>query len=140
MLIIRKYHEIIRADGIREIYIKEPVICPDCGIPLTGYDHRRRTVIDDKGDLCIYSLCRFYCRKCRRLHLALPEIMRPQKRYAAHVIGGAVEGSIDFCPADNSTIRRWKKAKAAFYPPALPPAPDPAEVSYSCTGAKEEIP
>jgi hypothetical protein len=39
----------------------------------------------------------------------MPDKMQPQKHYAADLIAQAVAGTVAYCPADNSTIRRWKK-------------------------------
>ncbi|WP_420544253.1 DUF6431 domain-containing protein [Tepidanaerobacter acetatoxydans] len=35
--------------------------------------------------------------------------MAPKKHYEARVIQDVLSGKTDSCPADNSTIRRWRK-------------------------------
>ena len=48
------------------------------------------------------------CRECGRIHIELPDFMQPNKHYAAAVIEAAIDGARRDCPADNSTISRWK--------------------------------
>ena len=109
MLIVKRYREKLRPDGMREIYNLDRPRCPDCGGELSGYDRRRRVVLDDRGGASVYLLRRLSCRRCGRLHLEIPDIMQPCKHYAAELIAGTLAGTVKHCPADNSTIRRWKK-------------------------------
>lgn len=108
---MRDYSEDQRPDGLKLIKSREPVLCPDCGGFLTGYDRRRRSVLDSSGSRSVYLLRRLYCRKCGKLHLEIPATMQPQKHYEAQLIEETANGSADYCPADNSTIRRWKKER-----------------------------
>lgn len=111
MLIVKRYREEVRPDGLRVIYNLDCPVCPDCGGFLTGYDHRRRSVMDGSGNRSVYLLRRLYCRECGKLHLEIPAAMKPQKHYNAQLIEETISGSVDYCPADNSTIRRWKKGQ-----------------------------
>jgi len=43
--------------------------------------------------------------------------MASKKHYEARLIEDVMAGRSDSCPADDSTIRRWKNGK---YPPSLP--------------------
>ena len=49
------------------------------------------------------------CLNCKKLHVAAPSFIMPKKHYEATVIVEAKAGKVDFCPADNSTIRRWRR-------------------------------
>jgi len=89
----------------------ESPFCPDCGTLLSGYDTRRRHVIDGLGIVSWYLLRRLRCPSCQKLHLELPDFMQPKKHYETQLIKDALDGSSDSCPADNSTIRRWKLDK-----------------------------
>lgn len=109
MLIITAYREELRADGVRVIHNLDRPACPECGRRLSGYDRRRRVLLDDRGKPSVYLLRRLWCAKCRRLHLEAPDCIQPQKHYAAQLIAGTVSGAVECCPADDSTIRRWKK-------------------------------
>lgn len=109
MLIVKRYREEERADGTRAIYNLDRPLCPVCGGSLRGYDRRRRVVLDDAGTPVVYLLRRLWCAECRRLHLEAPDTIRPQKHYAAQLIAGTISGAVSSCPADDSTIRRWKK-------------------------------
>lgn len=111
VLIISRYSKETRPDGLILIHSNENAICPDCGYPLTGYDRRRRTVLDDAGNISVYLLRRLYCRKCNRLHLEAPDTIIPQKHYEAQLITKTLAGTVDYCPADDSTIRRWRKGR-----------------------------
>lgn len=109
MLIVKRYREKERADGTRVIYNLDRPRCPVCGGYLHGYDRRRRVVLDDMGRSVAYLLRRLWCAQCRHLHLEAPDSIQPQKHYAALLIAGTISGAVNSCPADDSTIRRWKK-------------------------------
>ncbi len=49
--------------------------------------------------------------------------MIANKYYQANVIQNALDGVSDYCPAENSTIRRWK-----IRPPDLPRKHSPEDV------------
>ena len=109
MLIVKRYREEEQADGTRVIYNLDRPRCPVCGGYLCGYDRRRRVVLDDMGRSVAYLLRRLWCAQCRRLHLEAPDSIQPQMHYAAQLIAGTISGAVNSCPADDSTIRRWKK-------------------------------
>lgn len=108
MVIVERYKEETRADGLRVIHNLEQPLCPNCGGALSGYDHRRRVVLDDTGQPIVYLLYRLRCGKCRRLHLEVPAVIRSHKHYSAQLIERTINGTVNSCPADDSTIRRWK--------------------------------
>ena len=83
--------------------------CPDCRRLLTGYDTRRRTVIGDDGKPVVFLLRRLRCSECEKLHLEIPDFIAPYKHYSAETIRHALLEGGGSCPADDSTIRRWKK-------------------------------
>lgn len=109
MLIITAFREDLRADGVRVIHNLDRPACPECGRKPSGYDRRRRVLLDDRGEPSVYLLRRLWCANCRRLHLEAPDCIQPQKHYTAQLIAGTVSGAVECCPADDSTIRRWKK-------------------------------
>lgn len=110
VLIVGRYTEKEQADGVRVIYNLDRPLCPVCGGSLSGYDRRRRVVLDDTGQPSTYLLRRLWCTRCRRLHLEMPDSIRPHKHYSAQLITETISGAVDSCPADDSTIRRWKKS------------------------------
>lgn len=91
-------------------------ICPDCGLLLSGYDKRLRHVKDGTGASRWYLLRRLRCTNCNKLHLEAPGFIQPQKHYDGGVIADTIARLSDSCPADNATIRRWRKNN----PPGLP--------------------
>lgn len=109
MLIVREYSIEEGPDGLRIVQGTRRGSCPCCGGLLSGYDRRRRSLIEDDGSISIYLLRRLRCSRCGRLHLEIPDIMQPQKHYAAEVIRQVEAGELGSCPADDSTIRRWKR-------------------------------
>lgn len=101
-------------DEARDVYKirnMESPFCPDCGMLLSGYDTRRRHVVESSGAVLWFKLRRLKCSSCNKLHLELPDFMVPKKHYEAKVIKDVLCGHPDSCPADDSTIRRWKLGK-----------------------------
>lgn len=109
MVIINVYN--IEYDAERDIYKivnKEVPTCPDCGQFLAGYDTRKRHSIDGSGTVRWFLLRRLRCSRCGILHLELPDFIQPKKHYEAKVIRDTLVGISDYCPADDSTIWRWR--------------------------------
>lgn len=103
---------IVEYDQNKNAYLiisRKPLFCPRCGCKLSGYDNRRRHVVDTAGDKYWLLLRRYRCVGCGKLHVAAPSFITPQKHYEASVIADVKAGRIDACPADNSTIRRWRR-------------------------------
>ena len=97
-----------KANGYR-VKGKLPAYCPDCRRLLSGYDTRKRTVIGDDGKPVIFLLRRLRCLECGKLHLEIPDFVSPHKHYSTEAIRQALREGGGSCPADDSTIRRWKK-------------------------------
>lgn len=102
----------IEYDGQKNAYrivSKERHRCPQCGGLLSGYDTRRRHIVSSAGDTYWLLLQRLRCVSCEKLHIAAPAFIVPKKHYEADVIADVKAGRVDTCPADNSTIRRWRR-------------------------------
>lgn len=85
-------------------------VCPLCCGSLFVRGSRRRKVKEVDGKVAIYRLKRFKCKKCGKMHTEIPDCIIPYKRYSAEVIETELTGgSNQSCPAEKSTIRRWKK-------------------------------
>ena len=110
-MIIATLYSVERAPDGQSYMIKnkEAPLCPDCGQLLSGYDRRRRHVIDGAGMVFWFQLRRLKCKSCNKLHIELPDFMAPNKHYDARLIEDVISDRSNFCPADDSTIRRWKK-------------------------------
>jgi len=118
-MIIATYYT-VEHDVTRDIYKirnMEAPLCPDCRVLLSGYDTRTRHVIDSSGIKHCFLLRRLRCPNCKAIHLELPDFMQPKKHYEAQLIADVVAGHSEYCPADDSTIRRWKLTNN---PPGLP--------------------
>lgn len=116
MIIAENYIVYSEQSGdIFRIRNKEAPLCPGCGSLLSGYDTRLRHCIGSDGLQKWFRLRRMKCPTCKRLHLEIPSFMEPSKHYESELIRRTVSGAGDDCPADDSTIRRWKN-----HPPGLP--------------------
>ena len=61
----------------------------------------------------MYRLRRLRCQNCLKLHLELPDVLVPYKRYEAKVVETVIAGGPVQVPNDERTIgkiRRWYKA------------------------------
>lgn len=112
-MIITHYYEIVFDDAkkLYKIKNKQAPVCPDCGSIMSGYDSQRRKIIGSDGNSYNFLLRRLECSLCERLHTEIPDIIEPGKHYSADVIRRARIGDFKECPADDSTIRRWRKRK-----------------------------
>lgn len=58
------------------------------------------------------KLRRLCCQKCHTVHTELPDFIYPYKHYCLNLIQKVLDNHCDICPAENSTIVRWKQLKA----------------------------
>ena len=116
MILTQKYTILPYEDGMCFIIKSHSApLCPLCGVLMSGYDTRPRHCVGSDGVSRWFRLRRLRCPTCQKLHLELPDFMVPNKHYEAQVIADTISGSDNICPAENSTIRRWKN-----HPPDLP--------------------
>lgn len=136
MIVINRYAiEYDKARAAYRIISARPSICPDCGQVLSGYDTRKRHAIDGSGAVRWFLLRRLRCSGCGKIHLELPDFIQPQKHYESQVIRETLTGLSDHCPADDSTIWRWRNQNN---PPGLHSAFDPGAVNSTYIDTKEE--
>lgn len=62
----------------------------------------------DDGRRDTYRLRRLVCKNCGKLHTEMPDKMQPFKHYSSEVIETIIDDSRNDCPAEDSTIYRWK--------------------------------
>lgn len=108
LMIITKDYQILRHNHIYYINNLQKALCPNCNSPLKVHDSRKRHLIIDSGDTLIFRLRRLKCPHCHTLHLELPDIMQPHKHYSLEVITHTLDQTSNNCPADDSTIYRWR--------------------------------
>lgn len=83
--------------------------CPICGSIMTLNTHNIRKV-RYKDHKEIWRVPVYKCNKCKKYHTVLPDTLVPYKQYEATIISEAISGTkISDCPAEDSTIRSWKK-------------------------------
>lgn len=118
VIVVSRYS--IKYDSQRGVYVVRGVDdippCPGCGARLRLFGHRLRHVIDGAGIVRWYELRRLRCDACRSVHLELPAFIAAGKYYDARTIKRVAEGILDDCPAEDSTIRRWKQKKENLQP------------------------
>ncbi|WP_423719515.1 DUF6431 domain-containing protein [Anaerotruncus rubiinfantis] len=136
VIIVKDYTtEYDRNAGAYRIRGRRPPVCPDCGRIMSVYDTRRRHAISATGAPRWFLLRRLLCPGCGKLHIELPDFLRPRKHYDSQVIDDTVAGRLDCCPADDSTIRRWR---SGHDPPSLPSLLSVGAVCSQHTDTKEE--
>jgi hypothetical protein len=87
----------------------EQICSPCCGEKLKVIGSRRRGRTDSSGDTQTLIIRRLRCKKCRKIHHELPDILVPYKRYDSESIEAALNGDGDLCvAADDSTINSWR--------------------------------
>ena len=83
--------------------------CTCCGRKFKVVGSRRRKYIKSSGDTQTLIIRRLRCKKCKKVHHELPDILVPYKRYDSESIEAALNGDSDLCvAADESTIIRWR--------------------------------
>lgn len=87
----------------------EKTICPDCKGEVIRKGNKKRKVLLEDGTPQIFSLKRFYCSKCDKIHTEIPDCIIPYKHYSQETINRVKSGLSDAFSGDDSTIRRWKK-------------------------------
>jgi hypothetical protein len=131
MIIATRYTvELDEARGAYRIRSLQTPLCPDCGLLLSGYDTRRRHVIDDTGAARWFLLRRLRCPSCGKLHLEIPDFMQARKHYEAQLIRDVLAGLSESCPADDSTEEKS--------PPGSPVPEDADTVCSTYTDTEEE--
>ena len=112
MVILSRYEIIFKpSENLFYVTGKELSVCPCCGQPLSGYDHRIRMVRLRCGIRVRLLVPRELCRNCHRLHTLLPSFVQPYKHYEAMVIQQVMDSkSLSTCPAEDSSIHRWLAA------------------------------
>lgn len=98
-------------NGMYYVISSEPHLCPKCNGRMKVRDSKRRQVILASGEVRTFRLRRLKCQSCGLLHLELPDLCIPHKHYSRDAIEQALNGSLTFCTAENSTIYRWSKER-----------------------------
>lgn len=98
----------------RFFYVKSREIsyCPYCEGSFKVIGSRRRVLFQQDGTTQPLVIRRLQCTECHRISHELPDKIIPYKRYESDVISEALSEETtlenDCCPAEHSTIKRWK--------------------------------
>ena len=118
LVIITHQYKIEKVEGADAFRIRSynAPLCPTCGSLCLGYDTRSRRAFGGDGQATFYLLRRVRCPSCDVLHIELPDFTLPRKHYTAAVINAVLDGSKESCPAEASTMWRWRREN---HPPGL---------------------
>src|SRR5690606_40933250 len=88
-----------------------------CHQSLKVIGSRRRSLIDENGDVMILVLRRLRCTNpgCGKIHHELPDLLTPYKRQTTTILEQIITGHQEAVPVENSTIRRvraWFNSRA----------------------------
>lgn len=138
MIVLSQYS--VSYDSRRELYLIRALVdlpfCPSCSRQMRAFGYRRRRVIADDGVARFYELQRLRCDACRSVQLWIPSFIQPGKYYDVRTIRAAISGSSEECPAEDSTIRRWKQQEQLQ--PVLRVLSEPSVVKSKRTAKEEE--
>jgi len=110
MIILSKYDMNQISQQLFYIRSKEYVSCPCCGDQLQVIGSRKRKYINKLGEEVTLIIRRLRCKKCKRVHHELPDILIPYKHHESISIENVLsETDNSDAPVEESTIYRWKR-------------------------------
>ncbi|NSK18779.1 DUF6431 domain-containing protein [Dorea formicigenerans] len=107
MIQIKNYHLYKKKDSF-VVEPDEPIQC-SCGGKVIKRGSKGRYIINNEGVRNRYILKRVYCPACNKLHMVVPDFIKPYKHYDKNVIDGVRNDTNECSAADNATLYRWKK-------------------------------
>lgn len=107
MIQIKNYHLYKKKDSF-VVEPDEPIQC-SCGGKVIKRGSKGRYIINNEGVRNRYILKRVYCPVCNKLHMVVPDFIKPYKHYDKNVIDGVRNNTNKCSAADNATLYRWKK-------------------------------
>jgi hypothetical protein len=109
----KSYHE--KIEEILDMLSRAVLICPICRHALVLHSRYDRQVIEGDGNVEHISVYVAKCERCGKFQSLLPSFVMPYKHYSGNVIEAVLnhaegaDSKKSICPADDSTMRRWKK-------------------------------
>ena len=91
--------------------------CPICQNVVKVRDSKKRWCKLKEGIKVIFQLRRYRCGSCKKILTEFPAQVIPYKKHETNIIQDVMESSkvpAD-CPAEESTIRRWRKFFSAKF-------------------------
>ena len=95
---------------------KGEVVCPICGEKMRLHGAYSRRPKDNEGVRHEGWVAQGHCVTCNKYHSVIPSFIRPYKQYEAEVIEAVLRAEEEGggkrqsdCPANESTINRWKR-------------------------------
>lgn len=113
-MVIIKHYSLKCKEHSDLFYVKsrEESHCPYCEGGFKVIGSRKRTLLRQDGSECGLIIRRLRCTSCEKISHELPDMVVPYKRYETDAVAEALEEELPFeessCPAELSTIRRWK--------------------------------
>jgi hypothetical protein len=110
MINITKYElEYNPKEKVYYVRADEEVVCPICGYKkMKRKGRRKRSVIMPSGKIKVLKIRRLKCKRCKKIHHELPDIIVPYKHHSAETIEIIINGSDESFYCEESTINRIK--------------------------------
>lgn len=108
-MVLVKNYRVVKKEDYYCIQSFEIPICPNCQNELRVRGSKKRWVIELDGMKRCYNLRQLECPKCKKIHLEYFDKIVPYKHYSAEAIQDAISQRRSVCPAENSTIREWRR-------------------------------
>lgn len=91
---------------------REESQCPYCEGKFKVIGSRGRSLYKQDGSCLFLMIRRLRCRDCKKISHELPDMVVPYKHHESDTIANALRENMpqetDCCPAETSTINRWK--------------------------------
>jgi len=91
------------------VWAEEEIVCPICGYKkMKPKGRRKRRIIMTNGEIRILKIRRLKCKRCKKIHHELPDIIVPYKHHSAQTIEIIINEADESNPCEESTINRIK--------------------------------
>lgn len=113
-MVIIKLYSLERKENSNLVYVRsqEECSCPYCDGSFKVIGSRKRGLYRLDNTIDYLIIRRLRCEKCSKISHELPDIVIPYKRYEADAIAEVLDESAEpedtCCPAELSTIQKWK--------------------------------
>ena len=103
---------------------------------------RRRGVLESGGGMMRIVIRRLRCKKCKKIHHELPDIVIPYRRHSAATVEQIIGGYNDGLCCEGSTIRRirqWWRTSMTYFAGTLASLREKYGVAFTMDMAPREI-
>jgi len=118
LIIIIKYREEQREDGLIYIISEDESVCPICIGKLKVIGSRKRVTINIIGDKEVLLIRRLQCMCCHKIHHELPDKVIPYKRHCAETVENVIARKVcgESCNFPTEyRIKKWWEAMLLYF-------------------------